>query len=178
MTPKWMLRAKQAVSSLNDLATGRFHEVIGDPVASDRVRRGRPLLGEGLLRPDHQAGVEWEKGREVAIVRLEQFYLPARRGCIGGRPRLRYRAAREWVWCQEESQNMGGWTFVDPRLRELTDESFQYVGRDASASPATGSHTIHDREQDELVEAAIGAAIPHLVSAKPARPVVALTSKE
>ena len=73
---------------------------------------------------------------------------------------------------------MGGWTFVAPRLRELTGQDFQYVGRDASASPATGSHTVHDREQKELVEAAIGAAIPHLVSAKPARPAVALTSKD
>ena len=69
----------------------------------------------------------------------------------------RYRAAREWVWVQEESQNMGAWTFVAPRLQELMGLPFQYVGRDASASPATGSKLVHDREQAELVEAAIGA---------------------
>ena len=73
---------------------------------------------------------------------------------------------------------MGAWSYAAPRLRELTGQDFQYVGRDASASPATGSHNVHDREQDELKEAAIGAAIPHLVTAKAARPAVALTSKD
>ena len=66
---------------------------------------------------------------------------------------------------------MGGWTFVAPRLHDLTQNDFQYVGRDASASPATGSHHVHDREQLELVEAALGAALPHLVGATPAEPV-------
>ena len=61
---------------------------------------------------------------------------------------------REWVWVQEESQNMGGWSFVEPRLRAL-GFPFEYVGRDASASPATGSHHVHEREQTELVEAAL-----------------------
>ena len=82
----------------------------------------------------------------------------------------RYKNVREWVWAQEESQNMGAWTFVAPRLQELMGFPFQYVGRDASASPATGSHAVHDREQSELVEVAIGAAIPHLVHAHPVRP--------
>ena len=55
---------------------------------------------------------------------------------------------------------------------------FQYVGRDASASPATGSHEVHDREQEELVEAAVGAAIPHLVSAHHVHPAVTLALKQ
>jgi 2-oxoglutarate dehydrogenase E1 component len=66
---------------------------------------------------------------------------------------------------QEESQNMGAWTFVAPRLEELLKVPVQYVGRDASASPATGSKLVHDREQAEIVEAAVGLAVPHLVSA-------------
>jgi 2-oxoglutarate dehydrogenase E1 component len=143
---------------------------------ADRVKR--VVLCSGKVYYDLvNKRQEWKKDREVAILRLEQFYPwpeEALKAALG-----RYRSAREWVWCQEESQNMGGWTFVSPRLRDLTGQDFQYVGRDASASPATGSHTIHDREQVELVEAAIGAAIPHLVSANhPARPVVALTSKD
>jgi 2-oxoglutarate dehydrogenase E1 component len=76
----------------------------------------------------------------------------------------RYVHAQEWVWVQEESQNMGGWTFVEPRLRAL-GYPVEYVGRDASASPATGSSKIHVREQKELVEAAIRSAVPHLVRA-------------
>ena len=101
--------------------------------------------------------------RDVAIVRIEQLYpWPADllESVLG-----RYRSAREWVWVQEESQNMGAWTFVAPRLQELLGFHVQYVGRDASASPATGSKLVHDREQAEIVDAAIGAAVPHLVSA-------------
>jgi 2-oxoglutarate dehydrogenase E1 component len=63
---------------------------------------------------------------------------------------------------QEESQNMGGWTFMEPRLRALGCQ-VEYVGRDASASPATGSLKVHQREQKELVEAAITGSAPYLV---------------
>ena len=78
----------------------------------------------------------------------------------------RYRKAREWIWAQEESQNMGGWTFMEPRLRAM-GYGFEYVGRDASASPATGSHRVHLTEQKELVEAAIVGSAPHVVRASP-----------
>ncbi len=177
MTPKSLLRSKQAVSTLGELASGRFQDVIDDAVPPDRVKR--VVLCSGKVYYDLVARREQaNKAREVAIIRLEQFFpwpVDALKAAVG-----RYRSAREWVWCQEESQNMGGWSFVSPRLRdpETINQDFKYVGRDASASPATGSHTVHDREQAELVEAAIGAAIPHLVSAKPARPAVALTSKD
>jgi 2-oxoglutarate dehydrogenase E1 component len=60
--------------------------------------------------------------------------------------------------------NMGAWSFVEPRLRALGHE-VQYIGRDASASPATGSRSVHLREQRELVEAAIRGTAPHLVRA-------------
>jgi 2-oxoglutarate dehydrogenase E1 component len=73
---------------------------------------------------------------------------------------------------------MGAWSFVAPRLREVTGTDFQYVGRDASASPATGSHAVHEREQRELVEAAIGAALPHLVSAHPIHTDLAMPVKQ
>ncbi len=76
----------------------------------------------------------------------------------------RYRKTREWVWAQEESQNNGAWFFVEPRLRAL-DHELKYVGRDASASPATGSHQVHVREQKELAEAAIRGEAPHVVRA-------------
>ena len=78
---------------------------------------------------------------------------------------LRYRKSKEWVWVQEESLNMGAWTFMEPRLRALTG-SVKYLGRDTSASPATGSLQVHKREQKELVEAAIGGTVPHLVRAR------------
>ena len=59
----------------------------------------------------------------------------------------------EIVWTQEEPQNMGGWTFVEPRLRDITPEkaTLKYLGRPASASPATGSYAIHNLEQEKIV---------------------------
>src|SRR5207247_8613530 len=53
----------------------------------------------------------------------------------------------EIVWCQEEPENMGGWSFIEPRLRKLFERDIAYAGRDASASPAVGSLVRHKREQ-------------------------------
>ena len=67
---------------------------------------------------------------------------------------------------QEESMNMGGWAFIEPRLRAL-GWPVAYVGRDTSASPATGSRRVHLTEQKDLVNAAICGSVPHLVRATP-----------
>jgi 2-oxoglutarate dehydrogenase E1 component len=176
MTPKSLLRHKQAVSPVEHLVSSRFQEVLDDPAGSDQARR--VLVCSGKVYYDLLAHREaLGKNREVAIVRLEQFYpwpVEMLKATLA-----RYRAAREWVWVQEESQNMGGWTFVAPRLQELMGTAFQYVGRDASASTATGAHDVHDREQAELVEAAIGSSLPHLVSAHPGLvPAVTLALKQ
>jgi 2-oxoglutarate dehydrogenase E1 component len=176
MTPKSLLRHKMAISPVEQLVSGRFQEVIDDPVDPERVRR--VVVCGGKLYYDLVAKrEEVGKTRDVAIVRLEQFY-PWPEATLKA-ALSRYRNVREWVWAQEESQNMGGWTFVAPRLQELMGFPFQYVGRDASASPATGSHAVHEREQAELVEAAIGSAIPHLVHAHPpVHPAVSLSLKQ
>jgi 2-oxoglutarate dehydrogenase E1 component len=106
-----------------------------------------------------------KKVGEVAIVRLEQVYpFPAELL----KPILNRYAdkATQWTWVQEESQNNGAWTFVAPRLHELMGWSFDYVGRDASASPATGSHHVHEHEQADLVEAAILGTGQQIISAQ------------
>ncbi|SIO13643.1 2-oxoglutarate dehydrogenase E1 component [Singulisphaera sp. GP187] len=176
MTPKSLLRHKLAVSPVDELVSNRFYEAIDDPAADpERIRRVVVCGGKvyyDLIAKREEVG----KTRDVAIVRLEQLYPwpeEALKAALS-----RYKNVREWVWAQEESQNMGAWTFVAPRLQELMGFPFQYVGRDASASPATGSHSVHEREQNELVEAAIGSAIPHLVHAHPVRPAVALSLKQ
>jgi 2-oxoglutarate dehydrogenase E1 component len=177
MTPKSLLRHKLAVSPVEQLATGRFLEVIDDNLEPERVRR--VLVCSGKVYYDLLANRD-DSGRahEVAIIRLEQFYPWP--GEMLKAALDRYREAREWIWVQEESQNMGGWTFVAPRLQELMGFPFQYVGRDASASPATGSHQVHEREQAELIEAAIGfgAALPHIVSAHRLRPASSVPAKQ
>src|SRR5262249_16726310 len=98
--------------------------------------------------------------RDVALVRVEQFF-PYPEEPLA-KLKTRYKKAREWVWAQEESQNNGGWSFMEPRLRGQ-GYNVLYIGRDASASPATGSHAVHVREQRELVEAAIHRAAPHIL---------------
>jgi 2-oxoglutarate dehydrogenase E1 component len=106
-------------------------------------------------------------GRDFAVVRIEQLYpWPASEL---KEVLARYSSAHEWVWVQEESQNMGAWSFAAPRLHDVLGVPVQYVGRDSSASPATGSKLVHDREQAEIVESAVGAAVPHLVSASSIR---------
>jgi 2-oxoglutarate dehydrogenase E1 component len=167
MTPKSLLRHKQAVSPVDHLVVGHYHDVLDDPAAPDRVRR--VLLCSGKVYYDLLAKrAEVGSQREVAIVRIEQLYPWPVDALKQGLER--YRSAREWVWVQEESQNMGAWTFVASRLRDLMGITVQYVGRDASASPATGSKRVHDREQAEIVEAAVGGpAVPHLVTAVSSR---------
>jgi 2-oxoglutarate dehydrogenase E1 component len=165
MTPKSMLRAK--ISPVEDLVSGRFHEILDDATTTpDRIRR--VLLCSGKVYHELVKLRTKTETDDVAIVRVEQFYpFPEEqvRRALG-----RYRQAEEYVWVQEESQNMGGWSFMEPRLREL-GYAPEYVGRDASASPATGSHEVHNREQTELVEAAISGEAPHLVRASnPVRP--------
>ena len=91
----------------------------------------------------------------VAIIRLEQFYpfpLKALKEAIA-----KYANAKELVWCQEESKNMGAWTFMESRLENLLPrcDRPRYIGRAESPSPATGSYAVHMQEQEKLVRAAL-----------------------
>jgi 2-oxoglutarate dehydrogenase E1 component len=150
MTPKSLLRLPAAVSPVSEFATGHFREVLDNSSANqDQVTR--VLVCSGKVYYDLAKKREELGTQAVAILRLEQLYpwpeaqLAAALG--------RFRRAREWVWVQEESQNMGGWTFAEPRLRAM-NFPFEFVGRDASASPATGSHHVHEKEQKLLVDGA------------------------
>jgi 2-oxoglutarate dehydrogenase E1 component len=163
MTPKSLLRHKAAVSPVDELVEGRFHEVLDDTKA-DPTRTQRVILCSGKVYYDLQELRDQQEAANLAIVRVEQFY-PFNEEVMR-KALQRYRKAKEWVWCQEESQNNGGWSFIEPRLRAL-GYNFEYVGRDASASPATGSAQIHKREQAELVEAAVRGSVPHIVRALP-----------
>ena len=157
MTPKSLLRHKQAVSPIEEFTDNTFHEVLDDPCAEPSKTR-RVLLCSGKVYYDllERRGSD----SQGALIRVEQLYpYPEEqlRTVL-----VRYRQAKEWVWVQEESMNMGAWTFMEPRLRAM-GYSPRYVGRDSSASPATGSRAVHLREQKELVEAAWGGEAPHLV---------------
>jgi multifunctional 2-oxoglutarate metabolism enzyme len=153
MTPKSLLRLPAASSSIDDLVNGGFQPLIDDAEISDPQAVKRVVLCSGKVYYDLIEARKKSEDRNVAIVRLEQFYpFPA----TSVRETLaRYPNSTELVWAQEEPQNMGGWTFVHDRLESLLSERPRYVGRSASASPATGSYSIHQKEQAELVSEAL-----------------------
>jgi multifunctional 2-oxoglutarate metabolism enzyme len=152
MTPKSLLRLPAAASHIDELTTGGFQPVIDDARIPEKTNVTRIVLCSGKVFYDLDAGREDQDDRRIALVRLEQFYpFP---GEAVSRVIASYPNAKELVWTQEEPQNMGGWTFVEPRLREIKPDSvsLRFVGRAASASPATGSYSIHEIEQKEIVE--------------------------
>jgi multifunctional 2-oxoglutarate metabolism enzyme len=155
MTPKSLLRLPAAASSIEELASGGFQPLIDDAEITDRDAVKRIVLCSGKVYYDLADARKKSEDRSVAIVRFEQFYpfpLQALREMLA-----KYKNAKELVWAQEEPQNMGGWTFIQERLENLLPscERPKYVGRSASASPATGSYSIHQKEQAELVNEAL-----------------------
>jgi 2-oxoglutarate dehydrogenase E1 component len=155
MTPKSLLRLPAATSTIEELASGGFQPLIDDAEIQDRDAVTRIVLCSGKVYYDLADARKKSEERSVAVVRLEQFYpfpLQAVRDLLA-----RYPNAKELVWAQEEPQNMGGWTFVHERLENLLPgcERPKYVGRSASASPATGSYSIHQKEQAQLVNEAL-----------------------
>jgi 2-oxoglutarate dehydrogenase E1 component len=160
MSPKSLLRHPRATSTLDELSQGRFRRVIGDPTAPDPGTVTRVVLCTGKLFYDLAAARDADEAAHAAIVRLEELYpLPAEEL----RAELeRYRPGVELVWAQEEPANMGAWEFVDRQLGPLLPrgERLTLVSRPPSASPAVGSHTRHDLEQQQLVREALGEPVP------------------
>ncbi len=169
MTPKSLLRLPAAVSPVRDFIdvnspNGGFREVIDDTTEKpDAVTR--VVVCSGKVYYDLDAKRTKDAVPGVAIVRMEQFYPWPEKQL--GRVLARYPNAKEWVWTQEESHNNGGWFFVRPLLEQM-GYKFEFVGRDASASPATGSEFVHKHEQSDLVEAALVKKAPYYVIAKKA----------
>jgi 2-oxoglutarate dehydrogenase E1 component len=154
MTPKGLLRLKQAASSLEELAEGAFRPVLGDSsVSPERVRR--LVLCSGKVYYD-LAGHELREGADwIAVGRLEQLY-PFPVAAAGELVRT-FPNLEELVWAQEEPQNMGAWRAIRHRLEEALPEGvkLRYVGRPWRASPSEGYPTAHLREQDRILREAL-----------------------
>ena len=155
MTPKSLLRLPAASSTIDELTTGGFRPLIDDAKIADRAKVKRIVLCSGKVFYDLDAGREDSNDGRVAIVRVEQFYpFPAAglKDVFASYPN-----ASQVFWTQEEPENMGGWTFVEKRIRDIKPEhlTLRYVGRVASASPATGSYAIHELEQKAIVETSL-----------------------
>ena len=155
MTPKSLLRLPAAASRIEDLASGGFRPVIDDAEITDAAAVRRVVFCSGKVYYDLMDARKKSDDLRVAIVRLEQFYPFPERGVR--EVLAKYASAAQFVWAQEEPHNMGGWTFVRERLERLLSDGaeLRYVGRSASASPATGSYSIHQKEQAELVADAL-----------------------
>ena len=152
MSPKSLLRHPQAISSLDELATGTFQEVIGDGYAEPKKVK-RVLLCTGKIYYDLLEKQQADQRTDVAIVRLEQIYpLPLKQldAALAG-----YKKP-DIFWVQEEPENMGCYSFLLRRLREkfTGTQALRYVGRESASSPATGFAKLHTQEQAELVQRA------------------------
>jgi 2-oxoglutarate dehydrogenase E1 component len=159
-TPKRMLRHPRAVSVLDELMAGTFHEIMDDTTGLDPTRVTRVLMCSGQVYYDLLAAREERKIEHVAIARLEQMYpFPT----SGVQVILaRYPALAEVVWVQEEPRNMGAWRFVQEQMQSILEPSrrvLRYIGRPESASTSSGSLKRHQEEQAEIVESAYAAEI-------------------
>jgi len=149
MTPKSLLRAEFASSRAEEFTSGRFEEILGGPDAGPVDKTKRIIFCSGKVYYDLLNYRADRKIDNAAIIRIEQLYPFAEkrlREMMKGFPQ-----GVKLVWCQEEPENMGAWTFMEPRLRTMFCREIAYAGRRASASPAVGSLVLHKREQARLV---------------------------
>jgi len=158
MSPKSLLRHKEAISTLEELALGKFHLVIPEVDDLDNKKVKRTVLCAGkvyyeLLAERRARGLD-----NIAIVRIEQMYpFPEQElaEVLSAYPKL-----QDVVWCQEEPMNQGCWYASQHHMRRTLDRmgaslGVRYVGREASAAPAAGYMALHLRQQEALINEAL-----------------------
>ncbi|HTQ38498.1 MAG TPA: 2-oxoglutarate dehydrogenase E1 component [Pirellulales bacterium] len=156
MTPKSLLRHPLCVSSLNELAEGKFLRVLPDVPPAERTTVDRILLCSGKIYFELEQKRRQLNKHNVAILRIEQLYpLPKEplKAALANYP-----DGTPVFWIQEEPENMGAWRYLKVHLGDRLFERFPFAGiyRQSAASPATGSHSSHKLEQEELLSRAVG----------------------
>jgi 2-oxoglutarate dehydrogenase E1 component len=157
MTPKSLLRNKDATSPLSDFTKGEFKTVIPEQNAEiDAAKVKRVIACSGKVYYDLVKKREDKKAADVAIIRVEQLY-PFPHKAFAAEIK-KYPNATEIVWCQDEPQNQGAWFFVQHYIHEnmLDGQKLGYAGRPASASPAVGYAHLHQDQQKALLDQAYG----------------------
>ena len=156
MTPKSLLRNKDATSPLSEFTRGGFQTVIGEvkEIKAEKVKR--IVVCSGKVYYDLVKKREERGSDDVAIVRIEQLYPFAHKAFAN--EIKKYPNAIEIVWAQDEPQNQGAWFFVQHYIHEnmLDGQKLGYSGRAASASPAVGYSHLHQEQQKALVDGAFG----------------------
>jgi len=158
-TPKSLLRHPRCISNLDELANGKFKEIIDDDTANVKdIKRvvlcsgkiyyeliaEKERLGAVAPSPSERVGV---RPNDITIIRIEQLYpFPEKQfqELVS-----KYTNVKEWIWVQEEPENMGAWSYL---IRVVKGIQLNVISRPESASPATGSHHAHEREQKALIE--------------------------
>ncbi|NCX49795.1 MAG: 2-oxoglutarate dehydrogenase E1 component, partial [Gammaproteobacteria bacterium] len=149
MSPKSLLRHKETVCTLEELAEGSFQVVINETDELDKARVRKLIFCSGKVYYHLRSERRKREIKDIAIIRLEQLYpFPHEdfEGCLS-----EYKNVKEITWCQEEPMNQGAWLHLH---RYEFPVSLKYYGRRSSASPATGFKKVHDKEQNEIVLAA------------------------
>lgn len=155
MSPKSLLRHPQVISKVEDFTDGEFHPVMADPYNPNPSQVETLILCSGKVYFDIDKSRLGRTSDRLAIHRLEQIYPFPKESIqewISG-----YSKLKRVIWCQEEPKNNGAYFFVSPLLEEILVEvglnkiDVQYIGREAKASPATGSPQKHQKDQDRIV---------------------------
>lgn len=145
-TPKSLLRHPRCVSSIDDFTKNGFAEVIDD-VTADPKKVNRIAFCTGKVYYDLLDRKEKDNNTDLAIIRLEQLY-PFPKKQVEAILK-KYAKANSYLWVQEEPENSGAWSYI---LRVMRQHNLRYIGREESASPATGSHKQHDKEQKAILD--------------------------
>src|SRR5690554_1705253 len=159
ITPKSLLRHKEAISSLDDLTSGTFQTVLPEKEPSDPKKVTRVIMCSGKVYYDLLEKKKSDERDDVAIVRIEQLYpFP---GDDLDEILGQYTKLKSAVWCQEEPMNQGAWYCSQHHMRHALQRHnpklhLEYAGREASAAPACGHMSVHIEEQKKLVNDAFG----------------------
>lgn len=155
MSPKSLLRHPLAVSSLEELAEGHFEAVIGEADDLNPADVKRVVLCSGKVYYDLLEQRRKNNQTDVAIIRIEQLY-PFPHEDIHA-ILAPFSHVKDFVWCQEEPLNQGAWYCCQHNFRDAVPAgaALRYAGRPASASPAVGYTSVHQQQQQELVNDAL-----------------------
>ena len=159
MTPKSLLRHKEAVSAIDELAEGSFQTVIDETDGLNAEAVKRVVLCSGKVFYDLRAARRERGIADIAIIRIEQMYPFPRVDLL--EVMSRYENVEDVVWLQEEPKNQGVWYAMQSRIRAVVqrhkvDVFLRYVGREPSASAAAGYSALHLREQEKFIDEALG----------------------
>ncbi|MEM8563969.1 MAG: 2-oxoglutarate dehydrogenase E1 component [Pseudomonadota bacterium] len=158
MSPKSLLRHKEAVSTIDELAGGRFYNVLDETDDLDKAAVKRVILCSGKVFYDLRAARRDRAIEDIAILRLEQLYpFPEEelQAILAA-----YTGLNDVVWCQEEPMNQGAWYSSQHHMRRMIyqhkkDVYLRYVGRDSSAAPAAGYTALHVAQQEAFINTAL-----------------------